>query len=143
MYAKSQDLKVFNMLSVNLSSDKKRLKSDPLHICNRFPLTCFCFSILVLNFIILMQPCALFQGLWDLLSDNFSTSGPVVQRISKSVFVVKCKTSSKHPLGYLHLTIFNNVKHKNKADYRHYCACPVEYKVANNIVHLTSIIYYK
>jgi hypothetical protein len=59
----------------------------------------------------------------------FSTSGPIVQRISKSMFVVKCKTSSQHPLGYLHLTIFNNVKHKDKPDYRHYCACPVEYKV--------------
>ncbi|KAI5743215.1 hypothetical protein M8J77_015825 [Diaphorina citri] len=68
------------------------------------------------------------EGLWDLLSDMFSTSGPIVQRISKSMFVVKCKTSSQHPLGYLHLTIFNNVKHKDKPDYRHYCACPVEYK---------------
>uniref|UniRef100_A0A8D9A7J6 Uncharacterized protein C2orf42 n=2 Tax=Cacopsylla melanoneura TaxID=428564 RepID=A0A8D9A7J6_9HEMI len=68
------------------------------------------------------------EGLWNLLSENLSTAGSVVQRISKSMFAVKCKTSSKHPLGFLHLTLFNNVKHKNKPDYRHYCTCPPEDK---------------
>nr|XP_054506688.1 uncharacterized protein C2orf42 homolog isoform X1 [Agelaius phoeniceus] len=39
------------------------------------------------------------QSLWELATEP---SGPLVQRVTKSVLVVKCKASQRHSLGYLH-----------------------------------------
>ncbi|XP_056364825.1 uncharacterized protein C2orf42 homolog isoform X5 [Oenanthe melanoleuca] len=39
------------------------------------------------------------QSLWELATEP---TGPLVQRVSKSVLVVKCKASQRHSLGYLH-----------------------------------------
>lgn len=39
-----------------------------------------------------------------LCSLNSNNEGILVQRVSKSVIVVKCQASAKHPLGYLHFT---------------------------------------
>ncbi|KAK6468503.1 hypothetical protein HHUSO_G33721, partial [Huso huso] len=39
------------------------------------------------------------QAIWQLATES---SGPLVQRITRSIMVVKCKASDRHPLGYLH-----------------------------------------
>ncbi|MGH0184497.1 UNVERIFIED_CONTAM: hypothetical protein FKN15_015105 [Acipenser sinensis] len=39
------------------------------------------------------------QAIWQLATES---SGPLVQRITRSIMVVKCKASERHPLGYLH-----------------------------------------
>uniref|UniRef100_A0A8C3UD03 Chromosome 2 open reading frame 42 n=1 Tax=Catharus ustulatus TaxID=91951 RepID=A0A8C3UD03_CATUS len=39
------------------------------------------------------------QSLWELATEP---TGPLVQRVTKSVLVVKCKASQRHSLGYLH-----------------------------------------
>ncbi|RXM94735.1 hypothetical protein EOD39_17663 [Acipenser ruthenus] len=39
------------------------------------------------------------QAIWQLATES---SGPLVQRITRSIMVVKCKASELHPLGYLH-----------------------------------------
>lgn len=48
--------------------------------------------------------------------------GPLVQRVSRTIFVVKCKVTSKHPLGYLHIT-FSPAKSKDTQSH-FYCSCP-------------------
>lgn len=50
------------------------------------------------------------------------TSGPLVQRVSKNVMAVKCLVTSKHPLGYLHLT-FSFSKSKDKMENKYHCSC--------------------
>lgn len=50
------------------------------------------------------------------------TCGPLVQRVAKNVMAVKCLVTSKHPLGYLHLT-FTFLKNKDKIDNKYYCGC--------------------
>uniref|UniRef100_A0A667XTB0 Chromosome 2 open reading frame 42 n=1 Tax=Myripristis murdjan TaxID=586833 RepID=A0A667XTB0_9TELE len=42
------------------------------------------------------------EELWRLATES---PGPLVQRVSKDVLVVKCHTDSNHPLGLLHLTV--------------------------------------
>ncbi|XP_071435399.1 uncharacterized protein C2orf42 homolog isoform X7 [Pithys albifrons albifrons] len=51
------------------------------------------------------------QSLWELATEP---TGPLVQRVTKSVLVVKCKASQRHSLGYLH-TCF--------AQHRFSCSC--------------------
>ncbi|XP_054264797.1 uncharacterized protein C2orf42 homolog [Macrosteles quadrilineatus] len=50
------------------------------------------------------------------------TLGPLVQRVSKTIMVVRCKVTSKHPLGYLHVT-FSPAKTKEQASH-FLCSCP-------------------
>lgn len=47
----------------------------------------------------LQAPAELKQSLWELATEP---TGPLVQRVTKSVLVVKCKASQRHSLGYLH-----------------------------------------
>ena len=60
------------------------------------------------------------QALWSLVAE---TSGPLVQRVSKTIMAVKCKPSPKHPLGYLHFAFLTS-RLKDRVDYRHFCSCP-------------------
>ncbi|XP_017687302.1 PREDICTED: uncharacterized protein C2orf42 homolog [Lepidothrix coronata] len=51
------------------------------------------------------------QSLWELATEP---TGPLVQRVTRSVLVVKCQASQRHGLGYLHACF---------AQHRFSCAC--------------------
>ncbi|XP_032568360.1 uncharacterized protein C2orf42 homolog [Chiroxiphia lanceolata] len=51
------------------------------------------------------------QNLWELATEP---TGPLVQRVTRSVLVVKCQASQRHGLGYLHACF---------AQHRFSCAC--------------------
>ncbi|XP_027602486.1 uncharacterized protein C2orf42 homolog isoform X2 [Pipra filicauda] len=51
------------------------------------------------------------QSLWELATEP---TGPLVQRVTRSVLVVKCQASQRHDLGYLHACF---------AQHRFSCAC--------------------
>lgn len=59
------------------------------------------------------------QEIWLLATE---TSGPLVQRVSKNIMAVKCKASPKHPLGYLHFSLFVT-KLKDRVEHRYFCSC--------------------
>ncbi|XP_034193233.1 uncharacterized protein C2orf42 homolog isoform X3 [Osmia lignaria lignaria] len=59
------------------------------------------------------------QEIWLLATE---TSGPLVQRVSKNIMAVKCKASPKHPLGYLHFSLFVT-KLKDRIEHRYFCSC--------------------
>ena len=77
------------------------------------------------------------QAVLDL---DTSTAGPLVQRVSPNVMVVKCKPTNKKPMGFLH--VFFNTPSKLKAgfdineafacsckDYKVMCDYPIEHRV--------------
>ncbi|KAK9502065.1 hypothetical protein O3M35_012668 [Rhynocoris fuscipes] len=49
------------------------------------------------------------EAIWELALE---TAGPLVQRVSKSIMAVKCKVTTKHPLGFLHVSFFSSSKLK-------------------------------
>lgn len=59
------------------------------------------------------------QELWLLATE---TVGPLVQRVSKNIMAVKCQTSPKDPLGYLHLS-FSTTKTKDRVEHKYFCGC--------------------
>ncbi|XP_012521860.1 uncharacterized protein C2orf42 homolog [Monomorium pharaonis] len=59
------------------------------------------------------------QEIWLLATE---TSGPLVQRVSKNIMAVKCKASSKHPLGYVHFSFFVS-KLRDRIEHRYFCSC--------------------
>ncbi|XP_062994901.1 uncharacterized protein C2orf42 homolog [Elgaria multicarinata webbii] len=60
------------------------------------------------------------QTIWQLATEP---TGPLVQRITKSIMVVKCKASQKHSLGYLHTSFAHKAGHKNVMEHRFFCSC--------------------
>jgi len=51
-------------------------------------------------------------------------SGPLVQRVSKHVFCVKCEADSRHPLGYLHMCFMDQrTKDGPGVEHRFFCSC--------------------
>uniref|UniRef100_A0A8C5RSL5 Chromosome 2 open reading frame 42 n=1 Tax=Laticauda laticaudata TaxID=8630 RepID=A0A8C5RSL5_LATLA len=60
------------------------------------------------------------QALWELATQP---TGPLVQRVTKNVLVVKGKASPKHGLGYLHITFAPRSGHKGPAGPRFFCPC--------------------
>ncbi|XP_060579498.1 uncharacterized protein C2orf42-like [Ruditapes philippinarum] len=59
------------------------------------------------------------QAIWLLATE---TTGPLVQRVSKNIMVVKCKPNPKQPLGFLHFAFFESAKGKTQA-HRFQCTC--------------------
>lgn len=59
------------------------------------------------------------------------SNGVLVQRVSRSVMVVKCQVTPKHPLGYLHLTFLMS-KGKDVFD-KYLCTCDYKGNVTINI----------
>ncbi|XP_063597562.1 uncharacterized protein C2orf42-like [Penaeus indicus] len=59
------------------------------------------------------------SDIWQLATD---TPGPLVQRVSKNIMVVKCKPEPLHPLGFLHFS-FQQVRNKEEMEYKYYCGC--------------------
>uniref|UniRef100_A0A8C6ZI15 Putative treble-clef zinc-finger domain-containing protein n=1 Tax=Nothoprocta perdicaria TaxID=30464 RepID=A0A8C6ZI15_NOTPE len=60
------------------------------------------------------------QTLWQLAAEP---TGPLVQRITKSVLVVKCKASPKHSLGYLHASFAPRAGARGAGEQRFSCSC--------------------
>ncbi|KAL3268110.1 hypothetical protein HHI36_007237 [Cryptolaemus montrouzieri] len=58
------------------------------------------------------------EKLWTIANEN---NIPVVQKVSKTVMVVKCQVTPKHPLGYLHFT-FNTGRSREECG-SHFCDC--------------------
>lgn len=59
------------------------------------------------------------QAIWLLATE---TTGPLVQRVSKNIMVVKCKPNPKQPLGFLHFAFFESTKGKIQT-HRFQCTC--------------------
>uniref|UniRef100_A0A670ZME1 Chromosome 2 open reading frame 42 n=1 Tax=Pseudonaja textilis TaxID=8673 RepID=A0A670ZME1_PSETE len=60
------------------------------------------------------------QALWELATQPM---GPLVQRVTKNVLVVKGKAGPKHGLGYLHLTFAPRSGPKGPAGPHFFCPC--------------------
>ncbi|XP_060043137.1 uncharacterized protein C2orf42 homolog isoform X2 [Erinaceus europaeus] len=60
------------------------------------------------------------QTIWQLATEP---TGPLVQRITKNILVVKCKTSQKHSLGYLHTSFVQKISAKSLSERRFFCSC--------------------
>ncbi|XP_054080939.1 uncharacterized protein C2orf42-like [Rissa tridactyla] len=60
------------------------------------------------------------QTIWQLATEP---TGPLVQRVTKTILVVKCKASQKHSLGYLHASFAHKVNAKTLTDHRFSCSC--------------------
>ncbi|BFY97544.1 hypothetical protein BsWGS_00585 [Bradybaena similaris] len=69
------------------------------------------------------------QAIWFLATD---TSGPVVQRVTKNIMVVKCKVTNKQPLGLLHCAFFETARNRQQPDYKFQCTCHV-FKVRKDV----------
>jgi len=51
-------------------------------------------------------------------------SGPLVQRVSRHVFAVKCEADARHPLGYLHMCFMDQrIKDGPGVEHRFFCTC--------------------
>ncbi|XP_074064398.1 uncharacterized protein C2orf42 homolog isoform X3 [Macrotis lagotis] len=60
------------------------------------------------------------QTIWQLATEP---TGPLVQRITKNILVVKCKASQKHSLGYLHASFVQKISTKSMTERRFFCSC--------------------
>ncbi|XP_019574162.2 uncharacterized protein C2orf42 homolog isoform X2 [Rhinolophus sinicus] len=60
------------------------------------------------------------QTIWQLATES---TGPLVQRITKNILVVKCKASQKHSLGYLHTSFVQKISAKSLPERRFFCSC--------------------
>ena len=50
--------------------------------------------------------------------------GPLVQRVSKHIFAVKCDPDSRHPLGYLHMAFMDQKTRDGPGvEHRFFCTC--------------------
>lgn len=67
--------------------------------------------------------------IWQLATD---TPGPLVQRVSKNIMVVKCKPEALYPLGFLHFN-FQQVS-------LHNCCIFLFNKLKNSIIRCTFIM---
>ncbi|XP_059145182.1 uncharacterized protein C2orf42 homolog isoform X2 [Physella acuta] len=68
------------------------------------------------------------QAIWLLATE---TSGPVVQRVTKNIMVVKCKVTAKQPLGFLHCAFFETMRNRQHPYYKFQCTCRA-FKVRNS-----------
>uniref|UniRef100_A0A4W3GN89 Chromosome 2 open reading frame 42 n=1 Tax=Callorhinchus milii TaxID=7868 RepID=A0A4W3GN89_CALMI len=68
----------------------------------------------------LQVPAETKQAIWTLATES---SGPLVQRITKSIMVVKCKASQKHNLGFLHVSFHEKSRTKGATERKFYCSC--------------------
>ncbi|KAK7069619.1 hypothetical protein SK128_008038 [Halocaridina rubra] len=64
-------------------------------------------------------PQAIKTDIWQLATE---TPGPLVQRVSKNIMVVKCKPEALHPLGFLHFS-FQQFRNKEDVEYKYFCGC--------------------
>ena len=62
-----------------------------------------------------------------------NTPGPLVQRVNKETFAVKCVDEEKFPFGYLHI-YFHDTKDKNDLQSKKFTCTCLYYKVFNQII---------
>ncbi|KAK3595314.1 hypothetical protein CHS0354_004467 [Potamilus streckersoni] len=60
------------------------------------------------------------QAIWLLATE---TTGPLVQRVTKNIMVVKCKPNPKQQLGFLHLAFFETVRNRSQPEHKFQCSC--------------------
>lgn len=60
------------------------------------------------------------QAIWLLATE---TTGPLVQRVTKNIMVVKCKPNSKQPLGFLHFAFFETSRNRTAPEHKYQCSC--------------------
>ncbi|XP_033632929.1 uncharacterized protein C2orf42-like [Asterias rubens] len=60
------------------------------------------------------------QAIWLLATE---TTGPVVQRVSKNVMVVKCKIQPKNLLGFLHFSFSESQRKNGTVEHKFQCTC--------------------
>ena len=60
------------------------------------------------------------QAIWLLATE---TTGPLVQRVTKNIMVVKCKPNSKQPLGFLHFSFFETSRNRSASEHKFQCSC--------------------
>ncbi|XP_061180005.1 uncharacterized protein C2orf42 homolog [Saccostrea echinata] len=60
------------------------------------------------------------QAIWLLATE---TTGPLVQRVTKNIMVVKCKVSPKQPLGFLHFAFFETSRNRTQPEHKFQCTC--------------------
>ncbi|CAN0104597.1 unnamed protein product [Lampetra planeri] len=68
----------------------------------------------------LQVPSEVKQAIWLLATE---TAGPLVQRVTRSSMVVKCKPGPRHPLGLLHCTFSPRARPKGPPEPWFHCAC--------------------
>ncbi|CAH1404334.1 unnamed protein product [Nezara viridula] len=76
--------------------------------------------------------------IWQL---NTDTPGALVQRVSKAIMAVKCKVTTKHPLGFLHVTFFLSTRLKEKDSY-FTCTCATYKNHAKSLDNSKNCIHY-
>ncbi|KAG1652576.1 hypothetical protein GQR58_026224 [Nymphon striatum] len=69
------------------------------------------------------------QAIWCLATES---TGPLVQRVSKNVMVVKGKSHPKCNLGFLHFSFFEPSKRQHGTEPRFHCSCK-EFKSGNRV----------
>ena len=60
------------------------------------------------------------QSIWMLATE---TTGPLVQRVTKNIMVVKCKPYAKQPLGFLHFAFFETNRSRQHSEHKFQCSC--------------------
>ncbi|KAM4746933.1 uncharacterized protein C2orf42 homolog isoform 1-T2 [Rhinophrynus dorsalis] len=60
------------------------------------------------------------QSIWQLANES---TGPLVQRVTKSILVVRCKTSHQHSLGYLHVSFTQKPSLQFESGHAFVCSC--------------------
>ncbi|XP_069944222.1 uncharacterized protein C2orf42 homolog [Cherax quadricarinatus] len=87
--------------------EKLMVKSQQPALCSHIRAASQCFkeaqSLTLKNSVLnsLPIPQSVKSDIWQLATD---TPGPLVQRVSKNIMVVKCKPEALHPLGFLHFS---------------------------------------
>ncbi|XP_071531448.1 uncharacterized protein C2orf42 isoform X2 [Panulirus ornatus] len=105
----------------------EKLMSQQSALCSHIRAVSQCFkeaqSLTLKNSVLnsLPIPQSIKSDIWQLATD---TPGPLVQRVSKNIMVVKCKPEALHPLGFLHFS-FQQVRNKEETEYKYYCGCRV------------------
>ena len=59
----------------------------------------------------------------EVYSSAEQVSGPLVQRVSKHVFAVRCQPAVRHPLGYLHICFMEQKTRDGGSEHRFFCSC--------------------
>lgn len=60
------------------------------------------------------------QAIWLLATE---TTGPLVQRVTKNIMVVKCKANPKQPLGFLHFSFSETSRNRAQPEHKFQCSC--------------------
>ncbi|XP_069070312.1 uncharacterized protein C2orf42 homolog [Pleurodeles waltl] len=68
--------------------------------------------------------------IWQLATEP---TGPLVQRITKSIMVVKCKITPKHSLGYLHVSFVRKPRSQFVPEHRFLCTCQMGPKSSGKV----------